>query len=111
MTVSVPTLYHQKLNGNAKSERLWLTRIDHDPDFSRFKHIQNAISPSVIWQYLATRSQLSLAHFVAKVVTEKSNRRDCLCYIYVGVCIHIGLYIFCQSITALSQPGTDSLIT
>mgnify|MGYP000287743116 CR=1 FL=1 len=111
MTISVPTLYHQKLNGNAKSERLWLTRIYHDPDFSRFKHIQNAISPSVIWQYLATRSQLSLAHFVAKVVTEKSNRRDCLCHIYVGVCIHIGLYIFCQSITGLSQPGTDSLIT
>ena len=59
-----------------REERLWLTRVDIDPDFSRFKHIQNAISPSVIWQYPATRSHLSLAHFVAKVITEKSIRRD-----------------------------------
>ena len=86
-----------------REERLWLTRIDHDPDFSLFKHIQNAISPSVIWQYPATRSQLSLAYFVAKVVTEKSNHRDICGCLHTTRTIHI--------LSGLSQPGTDSLIT
>ena len=38
-------------------------------------------------------SQLSLAHFVAKAITEKSNRRDCLCHtcgcVYTNRTIHI----------------------
>ena len=90
------TIYHQ------------LTRIYHDPDFSHFKHIQNAISPSVIWQYPATRSQLSLAHFVVKVVTKKSNRRDCVCHIFG--CLYTNRTIHILSECYRTQPARNRLI-
>ena len=95
-----------------REKRLWLTRVDHDPDFWLFKHIQNAITPSVIWQYPATRLQLSLSSLCCccKLLL-RSQIVETVYAIYVGVCIHIGLYIFCQSVTGLSHPGTDSLIT
>jgi len=64
--------------------------------------------PSVIWQYPATRSQLSLAHFVAKIITEKSNRRDCLCHICGCLYTHRTMYILSECYR--TQPARNRLI-
>ena len=44
-------------------------------------------------------------------INVRSQIAETVYVIYVDVCIQIGLYIFCQSVTGLSHPGTDSLIT
>ena len=83
---SLPTKFSWKntvkLRIQSMEEVTWRQRLQDDPDFDLFKKIKDDLHPSILWKLSVSRSDVFIAHTVAKAwirTPEVSENYKCRC--------------------------------
>ena len=85
-----------------KSSQLWLTRLNEDDSFERFRKLHMSISPAVVWRTCSNRAQLILCDYIADLwatLPDNINRVCPYCKTVYDDCLR---HILLRSANAMS---------